>query len=423
VEDVSTPSESVLIAQVRSDVGGGPLRSPHPTWMDAPESQRPAVALPADPSQRRPCRLCGYHAPQAASCPHCGLEPVERSLTLPAPGLAGEAWAGATALLRGFGFLARDPRAMVWVAIPMALTVSIFLGATVWLVGLFESAAASVPGEVHFDERVPAWLARLLAWPVEHGVAGVAADVAAVTLALATAALTFWFAFSIVFEAIAGPFLDELHGRFETAWFGADPRDGLERPSGVTPRSAARTSVAALALGSAGGALATLLGAGPLVALACALGPVIAVAAARPSWARWLAWVARTELQALRASMAALALTGTVLLASLPLLVVPVLGTYLYGAAAGFATSLGLLDIPFSRRGLDLAARRRFLARHALATTLYGASAGLLFGVPFLGPLLAVPAASVGGLWLFCRLDKSELRVRPDGPGPGPESP
>lgn len=423
MEDVSTASESVLIAQVRSDVGGGPPRSPRPTWMDAPESQRPAVALPAEPAQRRPCPLCGYHAPEDASCPHCGLEPTERSLTLPAPGIAGEAWAGATALLRGFGFLAGDPRAMVWVAIPMGLTITLFLGATAWLVGLFESAAAGVPGEVHFDERVPDWLARILAWPIEHGVAGVAAEVAAVTLALATAALTFWFAFSIVFEAIAGPFLDELHGRFETAWFGADPRDRLERPSGVTPRSAARTSIAAIALGSAGGALATLLGAGLLGALAGALGPVIAVAAARPSWARWLAWVARTELRALRASMAALALTGAVLLSALPLLLVPILGTYLYGAAAGFATSLGLLDIPFSRRGLDLAARTRFLKRHALATTLYGATAGLLFGVPFLGPLLVVPAASVGGLWLFCRLDKSELREGADDRPRGAKSP
>ncbi|MEO0651282.1 MAG: hypothetical protein AAFZ65_11455, partial [Planctomycetota bacterium] len=56
------------------------------------------------------------------------------------------------------------------------------------------------------------------------------------------------------------------------------------------------------------------------------------------------------------------------------------------------------------------AARVAFLRRHVLATTVYGAVSGLLFGIPFVGPLLVVPSASVGGLWLFCRLDKQHLR-------------
>ena len=109
-------------------------------------------------------------------------------------------------------------------------------------------------------------------------------------------------------------------------------------------------------------------------------------------------------------SLLGLVLTGAMLVLALPLLLVPVLGHYLYGAAAGFATSLALLDIPFGRRGLGTAARVAFLRRHAVATTVYGTASGLLFGIPFIGPLIVVPSASVGGLWLFCRLDKEHLR-------------
>ena len=44
------------------------------------------------------------------------------------------------------------------------------------------------------------------------------------------------------------------------------------------------------------------------------------------------------------------------------------------------------------------------------AAVAYGAVAGLFFLLPVVGPILMVPSASVGGLWLLCRLDKDGLR-------------
>ena len=38
--------------------------------------------------------------------------------------------------------------------------------------------------------------------------------------------------------------------------------------------------------------------------------------------------------------------------------------------------------------------------------------ASLLFLIPVLGPLVMVPGASIGGLWLLVRLDKDRLRPR-----------
>ena len=37
-----------------------------------------------------------------------------------------------------------------------------------------------------------------------------------------------------------------------------------------------------------------------------------------------------------------------------------------------------------------------------------GAVEGIV--VPAIGPLVGLPAASIGGLWLVCRLDKNALR-------------
>ena len=45
-----------------------------------------------------------------------------------------------------------------------------------------------------------------------------------------------------------------------------------------------------------------------------------------------------------------------------------------------------------------------------------GIMAGLLFLIPFVGPILMVPAASAGGLWLVCRVDKGFLRPENEAP-------
>jgi hypothetical protein len=43
----------------------------------------------------------------------------------------------------------------------------------------------------------------------------------------------------------------------------------------------------------------------------------------------------------------------------------------------------------------------------------FGVVASLVFLVPVMGPVVMVPAASIGGLWLLVRLDKDGLRPPP----------
>ena len=103
-------------------------------------------------------------------------------------------------------------------------------------------------------------------------------------------------------------------------------------------------------------------------------------------------------------------MTGVLVVLALPLYFVPAVGYFLFALVCGFATSVGLLDIPFERRGWPLGTRLRFLARHLPAWITFGVVAGLLLSIPVLGALLFVPASSLGGLWLLCRLDKRFLR-------------
>ena len=50
------------------------------------------------------------------------------------------------------------------------------------------------------------------------------------------------------------------------------------------------------------------------------------------------------------------------------------------------------------------------MAHNFLAMTAFGVVSSLVFLVPVLGPIVMVPAASIGGLWLLVRLDKDSLR-------------
>lgn len=372
-------------------------------------------AAPALPRRRatRPCRRCGYHAPEDP-CPHCGGAPAEPSLA-GEPRVLGGLTAGATALFRGAGFLLTTPRTKRWLAPPVLLTIVAFAVATAllwrWIDGLLVNFA---PEEFDLDQHLPGWIAAVLEWPVRRGLVLLAAQGLGLLGTLFVAALVWWFAFSLVFEAVAGPFLDEIHGRIEARWFGSDPRNRLERPPGSDDRLNLRASIAGAVVAALAVLLALprlhgwdLLWLAPLGILPFAL-----IGGLRPRYGRWLWWVATIEARALRASLAALTISGVLLVLFLPVYLVPLLGPYVYAVFAGFATSITLLDLPFSRRGLDLRDRLRFLRGHAAPLALYGLICGLLFGIPFLGPLLVVPSASIGGLWLFCRLDKTLLRER-----------
>jgi hypothetical protein len=50
----------------------------------------------------------------------------------------------------------------------------------------------------------------------------------------------------------------------------------------------------------------------------------------------------------------------------------------------------------------------RFMMAQAPAFGAFGLVGGFLVGIPILGPILAVPALSIGSLWLICRLDTGQ---------------
>ena len=63
--------------------------------------------------------------------------------------------------------------------------------------------------------------------------------------------------------------------------------------------------------------------------------------------------------------------------------------------------------------------RFSFMVHNLPAVTAFGVVASVLFLIPVLGPVLMVPAASAGGLWMVCRLDKNFLRPEGQRIGPG----
>ena len=111
--------------------------------------------------------------------------------------------------------------------------------------------------------------------------------------------------------------------------------------------------------------------------------------------------------------MKAALLAGLALVFLTPLHFIPGIGSFLFGILAGFPTAITLLDIPFSRRQWSTSQRVAFVRKNFLPVTAFGAVCGLLFVIPVLGPIIMVPSASIGGLWLICRFDKSALRPSP----------
>ena len=98
-----------------------------------------------------------------------------------------------------------------------------------------------------------------------------------------------------------------------------------------------------------------------------------------------------------------------IMLAFVWVLFIPLVGGPTFAAVAGFAASIALVDIPCSRRDWSLRRRLRFVVQNFGAVATLGIVTSLLFLVPFIGPIVAVPSAAVGALWLLVRLDKSAL--------------
>ena len=367
-----------------------------------------------------PCALCGYDTAEApgAPCPHCAGTAADPSLALPRRGTWAGVLVGLAALPRGLHYLAGTRGVKRWLLPPVLITATAFTLLFVWLWGLYgrlvDWMAEQSGRELAID---PGWLRGALEWLLRLRALFWLSNLASFLAFLTLGAVAAFWAFSIVYEAVAGPFLDEIHARIEERWFGADPRNRLYRSSTLTPRQCATFSGAAGGVGLAGTALWIALGA-PHAWLAVPLllaAPFALLALVRRDYGRWLAWIVRLEGGTLWVSLKAAALAGAILVLGLPLKFVPGVGFLLFGLVAGFTTAVSLLDIPCERRRWSLRQRLAFLGHHLPAIAAFGCVSSLLFVVPIVGPVLMVPAASVGGLWMIARLDKEFLRRGPGG--------
>jgi uncharacterized protein involved in cysteine biosynthesis len=362
-----------------------------------------------------PCALCGYDC-ASPPCLHCGGARAA-GVSAPRHGTWSGVAVGLAALPRGLHELAVTRGTKRWLLPPFLITCAAFALLFAWLWNLYgrltQWTAARTQGELPLDTD---WLREALEWLLRLRALAWLANLASAAAFLALALVAAFWAFSIVYEAVSGPFLDEIHARVERRWFGADPRDRLYRPTALSPAACATHASAA---GAAGLALALLwiaLGA-PLAWLAaplCLLTPFVALGVARREFGRWLWWLVRLEGGTLWVSLKAATVAGLILVVLLPLKFVPGVGFLLFGLAAGFTTAVSLLDIPCERRRWSLRQRLAFLGRHLPAIVSFGSVASLLFVVPLIGPVVMVPAASVGGLWMLVRLDKQFLRQGPD---------
>ncbi len=380
-----------------------------------------------------PCPRCGYHDPEPSACRHCGWDASgpatpagDRSLDRRLAGPVAGVLDGLLALPRGLFVLLRTPGIKRWLVPPLLITCLLLAVSLWWVVtSVNELLDQNLPEAFSLDPSW-AWLDQRsddLSWLHASWVWVVGAAEWIVNAGWSwflsfrwlgwffLSSLLIWYCFSIAYEAFAGPFLDEIQGRIEARWFGVDPRSALQRPNDIpVTRCIALTFLTAALAGLGGWLLWSPLGAGALlVALPLAFVPGVLFDRRFLAWS-W--WVATVEGRAFWVSLQATLLTAVLLLLALPLYFVPVVGYFLFAAVTGFATAVGLLDIPFERRGWSLRQRWRFLGRNLLPFLAFGISAGLLLAIPVIGPVLMVPSASIGGLWLICRLDNGFLSER-----------
>ncbi len=358
-----------------------------------------------------PCALCGYDAPQPV-CKHCGGSSADPSFGAPRS-RAAALRDGLSALPRGLAYLSTTRGTKRWLVPPFVLTTLAFAALFVWAWNGFEDLVAYAQGAAQRAPVVdPSWWQRAFETVLESSVFLLIAKLTGVLLFLVIGFFAALYAFSLFYEAISGPFLDEVQGRIERRWFGVDPRNALERPTALSVGICVRFTAAAAALAAALG-LAAWFYAGEWRWWALSVGvllPFLGLSLWKRQYGLWLWWALRSETSTLwtsvRTSLVALAL----LIVCLPLKFVPLFGPLLFAGVAGFATAISLLDIPFSRRRWSLGQRLAFLGHNLPALIGFGSVASLVFLIPFAGPILMVPGASIGGLWLLVRLDKSKLR-------------
>jgi CysZ protein len=128
----------------------------------------------------------------------------------------------------------------------------------------------------------------------------------------------------------------------------------------------------------------------------------------RPSPAGPGAPLVRWVLRPVGEALVVLAIRAGVTLLALPLLFVPVAGTFIFSAVMMALLGLDLIDIAQSARGVLLPERLRFFRRHFGACFGLGVGTGLLMLVPCVNVLL-LPAIVVAGVLL-------DSRIAPDFP-------
>ena len=185
-----------------------------------------------------PCPICGYDAP-GDSCPHCKLEPAETTLRDAFSGILTNVQVGLTALPRGLVFLGTTRGVKRYLVPPFVLTlvafVLLFMWVWKWVQRLIDWVPAGDGAELPLGDG---WIRDGLEWVVRTGVFMWAAQLGGLLLFLVVSSLVVLWAFSIIYEAVAGPFLDEIHGKMEQRWFGFDPAQpkSPERPNDIPVR-------------------------------------------------------------------------------------------------------------------------------------------------------------------------------------------
>jgi uncharacterized protein involved in cysteine biosynthesis len=318
-----------------------------------------------------------------------------------------------SALPRGLSYLSSTRGTKRWLVPPFVITTVAFGALMFWAWDAFAKLVEHAHEVANRTGEIDAgWWQRAWEFVLETSLFVFLAKLSGFLLFVVVGFFAAIYTFSLFYEAISGPFLDVVQGHIEQRWFGVDPRNAIERPTSLpVARCALLTAMVGVA------AALCMFGAWQLDGLlrwsALTLGaiaPFVAVSLWNKDWGRWVLWALRVETSTLwtstRTSLFALAL----LILCLPLKFVPFIGPFLFAAAAGFATSISLLDIPFSRRRWSFGQRLGFLGHHLPALLAFGCVSSLVFLIPFAGPVLMVPAASIGGQWLVVRLDKSKLR-------------
>lgn len=312
----------------------------------------------------------------------------------------------------GLYLLMRTPRVKRWLLPPIFLTGVFFLTtfALAWSViaEFFEAIAARDLAPLALDAGL--WDRAVHGFASSRAALWIAEGGTFVVFLVLFSFVALW-TFSIAYEFISGPFLDTIQGRIEERWFGADPRRALQpTPEISTSRAVWTTSICALVacacavlwfVGSSRGSRVWIL-----------LAPISFFVASRRDthYGAWLARVVGTEARSLLVTLEASMFAAGLMIALVWVAFLPIVGFPVFAAIAGFATSITLLDIPFTRRRWSFRQRIRFVFGHFLPVLALGVATSFVFVVPVIGPIVGLPAASVGGLWLVCRLDKSALR-------------